>query len=141
MTKWVDAQGRTHYGDRPPASAANAIQLRGTVSVGDGTTLVPDARRKAKTASEEFATATIAPPLGEVWIYTTPSCGYCKRAKEYMQHRGTRFTEKDITANAAYQSEFRALGGQSVPVSLSHSQRINGYSESSFESFLKSSGL
>jgi glutaredoxin len=141
VSKWVDAQGRIHYGDRPPAGGANSVAMRGTISVGDGITAVPDSGRGAKTASEEFATATIAPRPGEVWIYTTPDCGYCKRAKEHMRLRNVRFVEKDITASAVYKSEFRAIGGRGVPVSLSNNQRINGYSEGGFDSFLKASGL
>jgi glutaredoxin len=142
VNKWVDAQGRVHYGDRPPAEKqGQAATLRGTVSVGEGVTPIPAAGRKGSTASEEFATAVAQPRKGEVWIYTTPSCGYCKRAMQHMRQRGIGFIEKDVTTNAGYKSEFRAMGGRGVPLTLSGNLRTNGYSSESFEAFLKSAGF
>jgi glutaredoxin len=143
VAKWTDAQGRVNYGTRPPAGEnVRAATLRGTVSVGDGMTVLPEAGKPAAgSASDEFAKAVMAPRKGEVWIYTTPSCGYCRRAKEHMRLKGVAFTEKDVSANAAYKSEFRAMGGRGVPVTLSGSQRINGYTETTFDGFLKSAGL
>jgi glutaredoxin len=142
VKKWVDAQGRAHYGDRPPAAKeTRSASLRGTVSVGDGMTTLPEAAKPGSSASDEFAKATIAPRRGEVWIYTTPRCGYCRYAKEHMRLKGVAYTEKDISANAAYKAEFRTIGGRGVPVTLAGSQRINGYSEASFDAFLKSAGL
>lgn len=136
INKWVDAEGRVHYGDRPPATAS-AASMRGTVSVGDGVTALPDSDKEAPPAQ----TAAVTPRKGEVWIYTTPTCGYCRYAKEHMRLKNVRFLEKDITANAKYKSEFRALGGRGVPVTVSGSQRINGYKESAFDVFLKSAGF
>jgi glutaredoxin len=139
VMKWTDAQGRVHYGDRPPADkAAQTMAIRGTVSVGDG---APVTSRAPSAASDEFAKAVMAPRKGEVWIYTTPSCSYCRAAKEYMRLKGVAYVEKDISANAANKSEFRAIGGRGVPVTLAGNQRINGYSEEAFSTFLKSAGL
>ena len=136
ITKWVDTEGRVHYGDRPPEGSKKA-DLRGTVSIGDGVTAVADLDNSPATPSASVA----APRKGEVWIYTTPTCGYCRYAKEHMRLKNVRYVEKDITANPKYKAEFRALGGRGVPVTLSGSQRINGYKESSFDSFLKSAGF
>lgn len=143
ISKWVDAQGRTHYGDRPPAERqAKAASLRGTVSVGEGVTPLPaEPRKQESSASEQFAAAIAQPRKGEVWIYTTASCGYCKQAKAHMQQRGIAFLEKDVGASAAYKAEFRAMGGRGVPVTLSGSQRINGYSVEAFDAFLRSAGF
>ena len=140
VSKWVDAEGKVHYGDRPPASGASTTPLRGTVSLGDGITVVPDAGTAAP-AGQPAAGAAATPRNGEVWIYTTPTCGYCNRAKDHMKARHVRYVEKDITANAQYKTEFRNLGGRGVPVTLSGSRRINGYTAEKFDAFLKSSGL
>ncbi len=142
VVKWTDTQGRVHYGDRPPAdNAARATAIRGTVSVGDGITALPDAAKSSSSASDEFAKAVMVPRKGEVWIYTTPSCGYCRAAKDYMRLKGVAYLEKDISANAVNKAEFRAMGGRGVPVTLAGSQRLNGYSEEAFSAFLKSAGL
>lgn len=142
VAKWVDAQGRIHYGNRPPPDkSVRSEAMRGTVSVGDGMTVLPESARPSVNASDEFAKATIMPRKGEVWIYTTPRCGYCRYAKEHMRLKGVAYTEKDISANASYKAEFRSFGGRGVPVTLSGNQRVNGYSEASFDAFLKSAGL
>lgn len=141
VTKWVDAAGRTHYGTRPPVGKdAVAQPLRGTVSVGDGITLVPrdDMRDEA---SREFATAVIGPRKGEIWIYTTPSCGYCKQAMQHMRRKNVAFIEKDITASPRHKSEFRDIGGNGVPVTLTSARRINGYEQAAFDAFLKQAGF
>jgi len=51
-------------------------------------------------------------------IYSTPSCGYCKQAKDYLKKLGINVNEKDITKNPKYYEEFiRRVGAQSgVPV-------------------------
>lgn len=142
VAKWIDAQGRVHYGTRPPPDkSVRSAAMRGTVSIGDGMTALPESAKTSPSASDEFAKATIAPRRGEVWIYTTPRCGYCRYAKEHMRLKGVAYVEKDISANAAYKAEFRAIGGRGVPVTLSGNRRINGYSEASFDTFLKSAGL
>ncbi len=141
VAKWVDAQGRVHYGDRPPSSAGTTTApMRGTVSVGEGVTLVPGTDT-SDVASQAFSTAVMAPRAGEVWIYTTPSCGYCKRAMKHLRQNNVAFTEKDISADPRYKNEFRAIGGRGVPVTLSGNKRVNGYSQESFDAFLKSAGL
>ncbi|MEW6165684.1 MAG: glutaredoxin family protein [Pseudomonadota bacterium] len=141
VTKWIDAQGRVHYGDRPPVGkGGTTAPLRGTVSVGDGITLVPG-MDTTQGADAEFARAVAAPRKGEVWIYTTANCGFCKRAMRHLGDRGIAFVEKDIGVNAAYQAEFRAIGGRGVPVTLSGSQRANGYRKEAFEAFLKAAGF
>lgn len=139
VKKWADEQGRTHYGDRPPTGRQDGMTaLRGTVSIGDGLTVVPDLDRAAAPKS---ADKVPTPRRGEVWIYTTPTCGYCRYAMEHMRLKNVPYTAKDITANPKYKAEFRALGGRGVPVTLSGSQRINGYKEAAFEAFLKSAGF
>jgi glutaredoxin len=130
VTKWVDAQGRVHYGDRPPVGKnVAAAPLRGTVSLGDSE------------ASREFATAVAAPRQAGVSIYTTPTCGYCKRAMSHMRRKKVPFAEKDVSANAKNKAEFRAIGGRGVPVTLAGGKRINGYSPEAFDAFLKSAGF
>jgi glutaredoxin len=139
VTKWVDAQGRVHYSERPPTGIkSDHAALRGTVSVGDGISAVPEGT--ASPVGEPVITI-VAPRKGEVWIYTTPSCGYCRLAEEHMRRKGISFTAKDITRNSAYKAEFRALGSRGVPVTLAGKQRINGYRTEAFEAFLKSAGF
>ena len=77
----------------------------------------------------------------KVKLYTTTWCGYCKRAKAYLQARGTPFQEIDVETSAQGQREFQALGGRGVPVILVGNQRMDGYSEGTLAGMLKQAGL
>ncbi len=53
----------------------------------------------------------------KVEIYSTPSCGYCKLAKEFMKERNVEFTEYDVAADIEKRQEMVEKSGQmGVPV-------------------------
>ena len=53
----------------------------------------------------------------KVIIYSTPTCPYCKQAKEYLLQKGIEYTDIDISADEASQKEMMEKSGvMSVPV-------------------------
>ncbi len=52
-----------------------------------------------------------------VTIYTTPTCSFCRQAKEYLSQHGVPYTEVNVAANPAAAQEMIAKSGQmGVPV-------------------------
>lgn len=52
-----------------------------------------------------------------ITIYTTPTCPYCKLAKDYFKDKGVTFTEVDVAADPAAANEMVKKSGQmGVPV-------------------------
>lgn len=52
-----------------------------------------------------------------VTIFTTPTCAFCHMAKEYFKSKGVKFSEKDLTQDAAAQGWVLQKTGQlAVPV-------------------------
>ncbi len=52
-----------------------------------------------------------------ITIYSTPVCGYCKMAKDYLASKQIPFTEVDVSRDTAKQQEMIAKSGQfGVPV-------------------------
>ncbi len=52
-----------------------------------------------------------------ITIYTTPTCGYCKGAKEFMHTNNVEFTEIDVSSDQARAKEMIEKSGQmGVPV-------------------------
>lgn len=50
-------------------------------------------------------------------IYTTPSCTYCKMAKEFFKEKGIEYHEFDVAADPERRSHMIDLTGQlGVPV-------------------------
>jgi glutaredoxin 3 len=52
-----------------------------------------------------------------VTIYTTRTCGYCRRAKQLLSRKGVAFEEIDVTFDEARREEMTARSGgrTSVP--------------------------
>lgn len=69
----------------------------------------------------------------EVVLYATPNCGYCKQARTHMQSRNIPYLEKDILSNPQAESEWRALGGRGVPLTIMGSHKLTGFSAASFD--------
>jgi glutaredoxin len=70
---------------------------------------------------------------GEIVIYTTPTCGYCKQALAHLQNRGIPYLQKDVSSNVQAESEWRALGGRGVPLTIMGSRKLTGFSAASFD--------
>jgi glutaredoxin-like YruB-family protein len=52
-----------------------------------------------------------------VLLFTTPSCSYCRLAKNYLRQRGVPFKDIDVSRDAvASRDMVRRSGQQGVPV-------------------------
>ncbi|MCX6820127.1 MAG: glutaredoxin family protein [Candidatus Adlerbacteria bacterium] len=52
-----------------------------------------------------------------VTIYTTPTCHFCKLAKEFFAEKNVQYTAYDVSADAAKREEMIQMTGQlGVPV-------------------------
>jgi len=57
--------------------------------------------------------------MKKVTIYSTPTCGYCKLAKEFFKQQGVAYTEYDVAADSSKADEMVQKSGQmGVPVIL-----------------------
>ncbi len=55
--------------------------------------------------------------MAKVKIYTTPSCVYCKMAKEFFSKNSVEYEEKNVATDAAARDEMITKSGQmGVPV-------------------------
>lgn len=72
-----------------------------------------------------------------VVIYTTPTCGYCYMAKEFLSQRGVPFVEKDVSRNpVAAQEMVRRSGQRGVPVIVVGDRVIVGFNRPLLEEAL-----
>ena len=68
--------------------------------------------------------------MKNITIYTTPTCGYCHLAKEFLNSRQVPFTEKDVTQDrAAVQEMVEKSGQMGVPVIDIDGQVIVGFDQ------------
>ena len=69
-----------------------------------------------------------------VAIYTTPSCGYCRVAKDYFRKAGVSFTEYNVAADPRRAEEMvRKTGQMGVPVIDINGRVIVGFNQPEIE--------
>ncbi|MCP4769593.1 MAG: glutaredoxin family protein [Gammaproteobacteria bacterium] len=122
LYKWVDADGRVHYGDNPPEHA-KLEQITGKVSSYSSVSVEPNA----------FDATTQSNGAKTVVMYSTSWCGYCKKAARHFRKNSIPFTEHDIELSVKAAREYKKLNGRGVPVILIGEQRMNGFSAETFD--------
>lgn len=73
-----------------------------------------------------------------VSIYTTPSCGYCRVAKDWFRKNNVSFTEYDVSKDQRKAEEMvRKSGQMGVPVIEVNGRIIVGFNQPLIESSLR----
>lgn len=73
----------------------------------------------------------------EVVIYTTPTCPWCKRAKEYFSQKGISYLEHNVAKDRDKANEMVQKSGQmGVPVITVDGEVIVGFNQSRLDKLL-----
>lgn len=68
--------------------------------------------------------------MKNVIIYSTPSCGWCKAAKQYFTEHNVTYTEKDVASDAFARDEMLAKSKQmGVPVIDIEGEIVVGFNQ------------
>ena len=68
--------------------------------------------------------------MAQVSIYSTPSCTYCKAAKEYFAENNVQFQEFNVAEDMARRQEMIERSGQmGVPVIMIDNNIVVGYNK------------
>jgi len=71
-------------------------------------------------------------------IYSTPTCPWCKKAKEYFKENKIKFTDIDVSEDEAAQKEMVEKSGQmGVPVIDIDGKILVGFDQAKIEEALK----
>lgn len=75
--------------------------------------------------------APFAPADGSVRVemYTTRSCGYCSRARRFLDRHRVPYQDHQIDRSSAARARFSQLGGRGVPLFVIEGETFPGYSE------------
>ena len=128
--RWVDQDGKVHYGDRPPpAKAAREVQeKRFTAPAADRQ--LPYALRQA---------------MGNfpVTLYVSADCGdACSESRDYLKRRGIPFGEKTVATNEEIEALRQLQGGGevAVPVLQVGEKTLKGFEKSAWGRLLDATG-
>jgi len=129
--RWVDAEGKVHYGDMPPRDAKDVRSL--------GLRPAP-APAGAETASNLPFELRRAVERAPVVLYTAPECQPCVPAAAMLRERGVPFTERTVTSPDDLQEFRRLSGGLRLPHLTVGSQVQNGFNPDIWSSLLDAAG-
>lgn len=120
--KWLDEQGRVHFGDRPPAEKKQEpVQLEiNTYSAPEIVYTSPELQKKKNR-------------VPKVVMYGAQWCGICKQARAYFKKNKIRYKEYDIDKSEEGRTQYRKLNGRGVPIILVGKSRMNGFSAAHFD--------
>jgi glutaredoxin 3 len=77
----------------------------------------------------------------DITVYTTPTCGYCRHLKNYLNQRGIEYTEHDVSVDRAAAEEMVQKSGQmGVPVTVIGDQVVVGFDRARLDSLLGNGG-
>ena len=72
-----------------------------------------------------------------VIIFTTPTCGWCRKVKDYFRSLGITFKEIDVSTNlAAQQDMIRKTGQMGVPQIWINNVPVVGFDKAKIDSLL-----
>ncbi len=120
--KWVDAQGKTHFSDTPPAGQQTE-QLELKINTYTAVEITPLEQRLGKS--------------DKVVMYSATWCGICTKAKQYFKTNNIPYVVYDIEKSRAGKQGFKQLKGRGVPIILVGGKRMNGFSVAKFEKLYK----
>ncbi len=72
-------------------------------------------------------------------VFSTPSCGWCRKVKSYLREKGFKFRDVDISRDQkAAMDVQRRTGSTSVPVVLINNRPIIGFNKAEIDKLLRS---
>jgi len=126
--RWVDQDGRVHFGDAPPpeAKSVNRLDLRGSNSADAFKDFPFELRR----AAERFP----------VSLYTAAGCQPCDAARSLLRQRGIPFAERTIASEGDDKELQRTTGGNRLPVLMIGRQSQVGFEPDAWIASLDAAG-
>lgn len=75
--------------------------------------------------------------MKKVSIYTTPTCGYCKMAKDFFTEKGVAYDEYNVGTDLEKRKEMVEKSGQmGVPVIFVDNDMVIGFDKAKLASLL-----
>ena len=75
-----------------------------------------------------------------ITIYSTPTCPYCKLAKDFLKEKGLNFTEIDVASDPSSANDMVKKSGQmGVPVIEIDGQIVVGWNQAALNEILEQS--
>lgn len=139
---WVDENGVKHFSTEPPPDATS-VERREEVRHSSEQYDRWEEQRKSKQdkmveqgqsgdaiskKESRVARRKTRGPASLV-MYSTPTCGYCVRARAFFAKHKITYTDYDITKDKKALERFKKLNGSGVPLIFVGNTRVPGFNE------------
>ncbi|MCM8771411.1 MAG: glutathione S-transferase N-terminal domain-containing protein [Candidatus Omnitrophica bacterium] len=76
--------------------------------------------------------------MHKVKVYSTPTCPWCMRAKQYLEAKGISYENVDVSSDEKAQEEMIRVSGQmGVPVIVVDDRVVVGFDRAKLDELLK----
>ncbi len=79
--------------------------------------------------------------MPKIVMYTSPSCGFCTMAKQYLSQKNAEFEEKDVSDPANAEEAVKRSGQMGVPITFigegDDAKMITGFDKEEFDKALE----
>lgn len=127
LYRWVDSDGKVHYGDQAPDSKVKNVERRTFSGNMIESSELPYATRQAQKNAP-------------VILYANDCGEPCKLATEHLTKRGIPFTHKTIKDQAESDELKKLAGGLEVPTLTIGKTVLKGFHAQNWESALDTAG-
>lgn len=141
--KWVDKNGVMHFGDTPPQNVGSKVESmpatprRASVPQVTPEQEKPQVVKRVVNPPPQAMSVPVATDAN-VEMFMTRWCGYCKKAREFLQAKGIAITEYDVEADAAAaQRKQEILPSPGIPLVVINGKPIQGFAPHAYEQALQ----
>lgn len=128
LFRWVDSEGKVHYGERPEQGATKVEQKKFQAPTLTADDLLPFDARQAR---QNFP----------VTLYVAERCGDpCVQAAEFLNKRGIPYTEKALVWKEDVEVFQKLTGGNRVPALTIGKTVLSGFEAGQWDSELDIAG-
>ncbi len=139
---WIDGNGVKHYSSGPPPGAKEVKRQAEIKHSSDQYDKWEEQRKSRQTQILEESRSSDDTPKKNtravrratkqpdtVVMYSTPTCGYCARARSFFASHDISYTDYDITTDSQARERYKKLNGSGVPLIFVGDKRIPGFNE------------
>lgn len=128
LFRWIDSEGKVHYGDKPEQDAAEIVQKKFTTPAVSNEDLLPYESRRAR---ENFP----------VTLYVADHCGApCVQARDFLNKRGIPFAEKFLATSEEIEAFKKQSGRDAIPTIAIGKRYLQGFEAGQWGSELDIAG-
>ena len=128
MYKWVDAQGKVHFSDKPPPATAKQVQT------------------KVESSSNSVSTTNLPADLAAavkknpVTLYTTATCAPCNSGRALLKQSGIPFNERTINTQDDVNKLKQVTGDNQLPVMVINQSKFKSFDATAWKEALNAAG-